>query len=220
MLRSRCSRTLFGAWPRTSYSTQTLSSRMSSAVIFASRFFEPWMQRPVQDAHGEIDKEQQQRYPNYVRDDHVHSHVAAQQRDAERKAVLRGYHFAGKQEQHHRFQVEANAVQNAWQDLFHDNPVSHAEIPRAKSKALDDLLIGNALCEVEGVENDGGGDADHDQHDLRQFIDTEGDEEDREHGERDDLVEEENEAEKELPDDGEQTHVEPEDDGGDEQKHA
>ncbi len=52
-----------------------------------------------------------------------------------------------------------------------------------------------------------GVDADHDQHDLRKLVDAESDKQDRQQRERDDFVEEENEAQEERADNRKHRHV-------------
>ncbi len=62
--------------------------------------------------------------------------------------------------------------------------------------------------------------ADHDQHDLRQFVDAERNEQDRQHRERDDLVEEKYEPQKELANHRKHAHVKTQHDRRNQQQHA
>ncbi len=105
-------------------------------------------------------------------------------------------------------------------DLFEHHAVGHVEIAGAQGEGFHGLLGAGPARQVEGVQDDGGSHADHDEHDLGQFIDAEGDEEDGQQGERDDLIEEQDEAQEERSDIREQSHVQAQQDGGKKQNHA
>ncbi len=81
-----------------------------------------FVKRMVQPYHL-IGEEEQQGGPEHVRDDHVHAHVPLHQRYTIGETVLRGDHFAGKQKQHDRLQVEADGVQDARPYLRQDDPI-------------------------------------------------------------------------------------------------
>src|SRR5580704_15726748 len=175
-----------------------------------SCLLKPGMKFAVKEAHGEIDEEQQQRDPENVGNDDVHSHVAAQQRDAEGETLGRGDHLTGEQKEHDRFQVQANAVEHAGSDLAHDHPVGHVEVVGAEGEGSHHLLVWNAFGQVEGIKNDRWGNPNHDQHDLGEFIDAERNKEDGQQRQGHDLVEEKHEAEEDDSDVRKQPHVQAE----------
>ena len=82
------------------------------------------------------------------------------------------------------------------------------------------MLARNTFAQIEGIENDGRCDADDNKHDLRQFVDAEGDEQNRQQRERHNLVEELDESEKEHSDVWKHRHVQPEQHGGKEKHDA
>ena len=124
------------------------------------------MHPPVQNAQRKIDEEEQKRNPQDVRQNHVHAHVAAHDRDAVGQAVGGGDHLAGEEEEHHRLQVEAKAIDDLRQDLAEDDAVSDVEVVGVEREGLDDLFARDGLHHLGDVEDHRGRDADDDQRDL------------------------------------------------------
>ena len=58
------------------------------------------------------------------------------QRDAISQTVGGCDHLAREQKQHHGFQVEADAVEDARQDLLADDAIGDGEIARAQRESL------------------------------------------------------------------------------------
>ena len=86
------------------------------------------MHPPVHDPQGEIDEKEQNRDPEHVGQDDIHTHMPAHDGDAVGETVRRGDHLTREEEEHDGFQVQAQAVDDLRQNLLGDHAIRDIEV--------------------------------------------------------------------------------------------